>query len=92
MSVAALVALWLAIINALTVLAFWADKRIAQEGGWRISEFNLLVLAFIGGSPGAMFARHRFRHKTRKQPFSSQLIVICLVQLAGLIALALSRS
>jgi uncharacterized membrane protein YsdA (DUF1294 family) len=92
MIVAALVSLWLAVVNALTVLAFWVDKRIAREGGRRISEFNLLALALIGGSPGALFARRRFRHKTRKQPFSAQLIAICLVQLTGTIGLALSRS
>ena len=90
MIVAALVTLWLAIINALTVLAFWVDKRIAQEGGRRISEANLLTLALIGGSPGAMFARQRFRHKTRKQPFSAQLFTVCGVQLVSAIALVLS--
>ena len=91
MIVAALAALWLAVINALTVLAFWADKRIARQGGRRVSESNLLTLALLGGTPGALFARQRFRHKTRKQPFSSQLITICLMQAVGAILLAVSR-
>ena len=91
MIVAALVALWLAVINALTVLAFWTDKRIARHGGRRVSESNLLTLALLGGSPGALFARQRFRHKTRKQPFSSQLITICVAQAVGAIMLVVSR-
>ncbi len=93
MMVAALLAgLWLAVVNALTVLAFWVDKRIAREGGRRVSEATLLMLAMAGGSPGALFARRAFRHKTRKQPFSTILLTISLVQLAALAVLLLSRS
>jgi uncharacterized membrane protein YsdA (DUF1294 family) len=33
----------------------------------------LLVWAFFGGSIGAYAGRAVFRHKTRKQPFSSHL-------------------
>ena len=83
---------WLVVVNGVTVLAFRSDKRRAQTGAYRISERNLLTLALIGGSPGALFARHRFRHKTRKQPFSTLLILICLAQLAAGILFALSRS
>ena len=92
MMAVALVAMWLAVINALSVLAFWIDKRIARQGGRRVSESNLLTLALLGGSPGALFARQRFRHKTRKQPFSSQLITICVMQAVGAMVLAISRS
>lgn len=92
MIVALLAFVWLAVVNALTVLAFWVDKRIAREGGRRVSEANLLTLALAGGSPGAFFARQKFRHKTRKQPFSTVLIMISLVQLAALAWFLLSRS
>jgi uncharacterized membrane protein YsdA (DUF1294 family) len=34
----------------------------------------------IGGSPGALLARKLFRHKTRKEPFSTQLQVIIALQ------------
>jgi uncharacterized membrane protein YsdA (DUF1294 family) len=84
--------LWLIVVNGITVLAFWSDKRRAQSGAYRISESHLLTLALLGGSPAALFARHRFRHKTRKQPFSTYLILICLAQLAGAILFGLSRS
>jgi uncharacterized membrane protein YsdA (DUF1294 family) len=78
---------WLVFINAWTALRFWQDKRRAIAGARRISESDLLTLAFVGGSPGAFAARHLFRHKTRKQPFSAYLIVIAAVQAAGLSAL-----
>ena len=80
---------WLLVVNALTVLAFRTDKRIAVNGGRRISESDLLLLAFVGGSPGALFARHRFRHKTRKQPFGTQLLLICMIQSGAMIGLTL---
>ncbi|UVO50240.1 DUF1294 domain-containing protein [Sphingomonas sp. SUN019] len=71
-------------INAAAVAAFAIDKRRAIEGEWRIAESTLLTLALIGGSPGALWARARFRHKTRKQPFATQLDLIAMIQ-SGLV-------
>ncbi len=69
-------ACWLLGVNSLAVIAFHHDKRMARLGGWRIPEQTLLTLALVGGSPGALLARSVFRHKTRKQPFSGQLLAI----------------
>ena len=79
----ATIILWLVAVNLWTVLRFWQDKNRAIAGERRIAESGLLGLAMIGGSPGALLARRWFRHKTRKEPFSSQLLVIAMVQ-AGL--------
>jgi len=68
-------------LNAWTVLRFWQDKRRAVAGDRRIPEANLLGLALLGGSPGALLARQWFRHKTRKEPFSTVLLLIVAVQL-----------
>lgn len=84
-------ALGLLAINCWTVLRFWQDKRRAQAGIRRIPESDLLGLALIGGSPGALLARHLFRHKTRKEPFSTYLFLIVAIQLGGLIGLAIVR-
>lgn len=75
-------------VNLLTMLLFWMDKRRAIAGERRIPEADLLRLAFFGGSPGALLARRLFRHKTRKQPFSTQLLLIAAIQLGALIGLA----
>ena len=75
----------LLLINAWTILRFWQDKSRAIAGVRRIPEASLLGLALIGGSPGALLARQMFRHKTRKEPFSTQLILITVVQAAAII-------
>ncbi len=72
--------LFLIVVNAAAIAAFAIDKRRAIAGDWRISESTLLGLALIGGSPGALWARRRFRHKTRKQPFSTALDGIVVLQ------------
>lgn len=77
-----------ALINAWTFFRFWQDKQRAGRRAWRVSESELLSLAFIGGSPAAFAARHLLRHKTRKQPFSSQLHLIATLQFAALTCLA----
>ncbi|WP_342782512.1 DUF1294 domain-containing protein [Sphingomonas xanthus] len=76
-------------MNLWTVLRFWQDKQRAATGKLRIPEGDLLGLALIGGSPGALLARRLFRHKTRKEPFSTRLTVIVMIQagvLLGLVA------
>jgi uncharacterized membrane protein YsdA (DUF1294 family) len=78
---------FLAAINAWTMLCFWQDKYRARTGQRRTSEADLLALALIGGSPGALLARRLFRHKTRKEPFSTRLLVIVALQLGALLGL-----
>ena len=43
----------------------------------------------IGGSPGAFAARHLFRHKTRKEPFSTRLMVIAALQMGAAVGFLL---
>ena len=90
MSVIALAVFGLIFINLWTILRFWQDKQRAIAGERRISESDLLGLALMGGSPGALLARHMFKHKTRKEPFSTQLLVIVAVQLGAAIGLVIS--
>ena len=78
----------LVLVNLLTMLRFWQDKQRARAGDRRIPETDLLTLALFGGSPGALLARRLFRHKTRKQPFSTWLLLIVAVQAGALIGLA----
>lgn len=52
---------------------FAYDKAQAEAGGSRVPEAELLAAAAWGGWPGAKLAQRRFRHKTRKEPFRSQL-------------------
>lgn len=85
-----LVPIYMFLINSITYLMFWNDKERAQMGLYRISEAQLLLLAALGGSPAAIFARQHLRHKTRKQPFSVVLFGIFGIQIFAAIWLALS--
>ena len=80
-----IVALYLTGINLLTLVLFALDKHRARRGRWRISERSLLLFCLLGGTPGAYWARKKLRHKTRKQPFSTRLHMIVVMQaFAGL--------
>lgn len=74
---------WLVCINTLAGCIFRLDKIRAIKGGRRMPEADLLGLALIGGSPAILVARQLFRHKTRKQPFSTYLMLIAAVQAAA---------
>ncbi len=78
------------IINAITVAAFALDKRRSSTGAWRIPESRLLWFAALGGSPGAFWARGRYRHKTRKQPFVGRLQLIAMLQVGVVAGLAVA--
>jgi uncharacterized membrane protein YsdA (DUF1294 family) len=84
-----LIALFVA-MNLFTMLMFRQDKRHAVAGERRIAEANLLALAAFGGSPGALIARRMFRHKTRKQPFSTWLYLIVALQAGAAIGFAVA--
>ena len=71
-------------INLIAFAAFGLDKAKARRGQYRIAESTLLLFAFLGGTIGAYAGRSLFRHKTRKQPFSSYLFQIAVLQMLGL--------
>ncbi len=67
---------YLIVVNAVTYLAFWRDKRRSVSREWRTPEKRLLTLALIGGWPAAKLAQRMLRHKTRKQPFAWHLNLV----------------
>jgi uncharacterized membrane protein YsdA (DUF1294 family) len=69
-----------ALVNLWTFMLFGFDKIRAEAGSWRVSEGTLLAWAFLGGTIGAYAGRALFRHKTRKQPFSSHLHQTAILQ------------
>jgi len=85
---AELLALYIAAINVATFAAFAFDKRAAARGAWRVPERQLLLMAAVGGSPGALVAQRVLRHKTRKEPFRTWLLLIVAAQTVALAALA----
>lgn len=61
--------IYLIIINVVTFLAMWLDKRKAERGKWRTSEQTLFVLVLLGGGIGGIAGMYTFRHKTQKPRF-----------------------
>lgn len=73
------------VLNILTFVVYGLDKHAARIGGRRVPENVLLLLAFVGGTPGAYIARRYFRHKTIKRPFITRLRLILIVQIGVLL-------
>ncbi|HLQ36900.1 MAG TPA: DUF1294 domain-containing protein [Planctomycetota bacterium] len=73
--------LWLLLlaVNAVTFLVYGYDKWCARQGWRRVSEANLLWLAFAGGLFGAWLGVGCFHHKTNKRPFRWRLIAVTLL-------------
>lgn len=76
--------LYLLTVNAATFAAFARDKRRAIEGARRIPERVLLRMATAGGILGALTAQRMLRHKTRKEPFRTQLWLIGACQVLAI--------
>ncbi len=76
------------LLNMAVFLIYWWDKRAAIAGAWRIRESTLLMLAFLGGSFGAVLGQRLLRHKTRKEPFRTILALIASLHVGAATFLA----
>ena len=59
------------------------DKLQARQGGRRVSEARLHLLALLGGFAGAYLGLRVFHHKTQKPVFRAVLLAAALVHAAG---------
>lgn len=84
-----LASVYLIVATLVGMLAFAWDKFCARNDMWRVAESTLLLIATLGGAIGMVVAGYLLRHKTRKEPFRSQLLAIIVVQLVGTVALAI---
>ena len=74
------------LLSGVAFAMYRADKSAASiSGRRRTPESTLHTVDLLGGWPGALVARHVFRHKTIKQPFRT---VFWLTVLANGAALA----
>ena len=80
-------AVYLLVVNIAAFAVYGWDKMCAKRGMWRVPEKILLLLAFLGGSVGALAAMAIFRHKTRHLKFRYGVPLILIFQIAGLIYL-----
>lgn len=82
-------AVYLLVVNIAAFAVYGWDKMCAKRGMWRVPEKVLLLLAFLGGSVGAMVGMAIFRHKTLHLKFRYGVPLILILQLIGLIYLHL---
>ena len=81
----------MAALNLVALAVFALDKAQARGRKRRFRERHLLLLAVLGGSPGAVAAQRLLRHKTKKEPFRTWLGAIVFAQLAAAAAFVLYR-
>ena len=72
---------YLVLVNIAAFGMYGMDKRKAIRKQWRIPEAQLLAVAAIGGSAGALLGMQFFHHKTRKWKFKIGVPVFLALQL-----------
>ena len=68
-------AIWFALFNAATFIAFGFDKWRAARSKRRLSESSLVLLGALGGWPGGLLGMKVFRHKTAKFTFKLKYLL-----------------
>lgn len=80
-------AIWLLLVNVLTLAIYGVDKMAARRAWRRVPEATLLAFGVLGGWAGAIAGQQLFRHKTQKQPFRTWFIISAIASLAGMAAI-----
>lgn len=75
--------IYLIIISIFAVIITVFDKVRAVRHGRRVSEFTLLLTAFMGGSAAMLLTMLLIRHKTRKAKFMLGIPLIILLQVVA---------
>lgn len=60
---------YIVMLNIIAFILYGIDKKRAIKDQWRISESKLMIIAFIGGSLGALLGMIVFHHKTKHYKF-----------------------
>lgn len=84
----------LAYFAIITIVAFalmGIDKHKAKKGAYRISEASLFITALLGGSIGSVAGMLVFHHKTQHWYFQAFMPLIALLQMAGVLTLAIFK-
>lgn len=70
---------WICAISVLSFLLVGYDKIQSARSGRRVSEFQLCLIAALGGWPGGFLGMLTFRHKTVKPGFKLKFAAALLV-------------
>lgn len=73
--------IYLIIMNLWCFYLFGIDKKRSRYKKWRISESQLLIISFLGGSLGGLLGMQIFKHKTRKWTFKILIPLFLLLHI-----------
>ncbi len=73
--------IYLLVINLISFLSMYIDKRKAKWGKWRIKESTLFTLVLLGGGIGGIAGMYTFRHKTQKPRFVIGFPLILIIEI-----------
>lgn len=79
------IVIYLLIINLISLLAMYIDKRKAKKGSWRTKESTLFTLVLLGGGIGGIAGMYLFRHKTKKPGFVIGFPAILIIEIICMI-------
>lgn len=69
-------------MNGLGLVSMGLDKLFAKKNMYRIPEFDLLLIAAIGGLIGSWSGMYLFRHKTQHAKFVWGMPLIAVLHIA----------
>ena len=80
--------IWMAAASVLLLILMGMDKHRAKQGGRRVPECTLFLLAVLGGSLGGCLGMGLFRHKTQHPLFNWGFPILLVLQGAAAAVLA----
>lgn len=80
--------IYIGIMSVITFAVYGIDKFKAKKDLWRVPEKVLILLAFFGGSLGALIAMYTFHHKTKKIKFKVLVPLALIIDIALLVFVA----
>ena len=73
--------IYFVLINLISFVMYYIDKKRAKKHKWRISENALILSCVFGGSIGGLLGMKIFHHKTKHKKFTIGVPVILIVQI-----------
>ena len=85
-----IVVIYFVLVNLIAFIMYGVDKKKAIKHKWRIPEHDLILVAVLGGSIGALLGIKAFRHKTKHPKFFIGVPAILIVQLILLVLIVIA--
>ena len=85
-----IVVIYFVLVNLIAFIMYGVDKKKAIKHKWRIPEHDLILVAVLGGSIGALLGMKAFRHKTKHPKFFIGVPAILIVQLILLVLIVIA--